>query len=70
MSKTNPTAVRLSPEEFKSEVQQRGWTYTALSNRWGITANWIGKISRDTDRPMHWDDAVRGLPYITKATNK
>lgn len=66
MSKPNPNTTRLSQDEFKNEVVQRGWTYAALSKRWGVTANWISKISRDTDRAMHWDDAVRGLPYITK----
>ncbi|WP_323025758.1 hypothetical protein [Castellaniella sp.] len=66
MSKPNPTTTRLSPEEFKAEVAQRGWTYAALGKRWGITPNWVSKISRDTNRPMHWDDAVRGLPYITE----
>ncbi len=65
MSKPNPTNTRLSPEEFKSEIAQRGWTYNALGTRWGITPNWVSKISRDPNRPMHWDDAVRGLPYIT-----
>lgn len=65
MSKPDPTTIRLSQDEFRKEVTQRGWTYAALSKRWEVSANWISKISRDTNRPMHWDDAVRGLPYIT-----
>ncbi|CAM3652870.1 transcriptional regulator [Bordetella flabilis] len=66
MSKPDPTATRLSQHDFKTEVTKRGWTYAALSKRWGVSANWISKLSRDTDRAMHWDDAVRGLPYVTE----
>lgn len=66
MSKPHPIDVRLSRKEFRDEVVQRGWTYAALGKRWGISANWISKISSDANRPMHWDDAVRGLPYITE----
>lgn len=60
------SAKRMSPEEFKSEVQRRGWTYRALGERWDVSENWISKIARNEDRPLHWDDAVRGLPIILR----
>lgn len=60
------SAKRMSPEEFKSEVQRRGWTYRALGERWDVSENWISKIARNEDRPLHWDDAVRGLPMILR----
>lgn len=56
----------MSPEEFKAEVHRRGWTYRALGERWDLSENWISKIARKEDRPMHWDDAVRGLPILKR----
>lgn len=55
---------RLTPEEFKSEVSRRGWTYRALAERWDVSENWVSKLARNPDRAMHWDDAVRGLPTV------
>lgn len=52
----------MTPEEFKAEIQRRGWTYSSLALRWGVSDNWISKIARNENRPLHWDDAVRGLP--------
>jgi len=54
----------LTPEEFKSEVSRRGWTYRALAERWGVTENYVSKLARNPDRALHWDDAVRGLPTV------
>lgn len=53
---------RMTHEEFRNEVLRRGWTYRALAARWEVTENWVSKIARNTARPQHWDDAVRGLP--------
>lgn len=57
---------RLSPDEFKAEVGRRGWTYRALGDRWGVSENWISKLARNIERPLHWDDAVRGLPMLVQ----
>jgi len=54
----------LTPEEFKSEVSRRGWTYRALAERWGVTENYVSKLARNPERALHWDDAVRGLPTV------
>ncbi len=54
----------LTPEEFKSEVSRRGWTYRALAERWGVTENYVSKLARNPKRALHWDDAVRGLPTV------
>lgn len=66
MSKSTPITTRLTPQEFKEEILKRGWTFAALSRRWDITPNWVSKLSRNDKRALHWDDAVRGLPYITE----
>lgn len=60
--------LRLTPEEFKAEVWRRGWTYRALAERWEVSENWVSKLARNTDRPLHWDDAVRGLPMVITQT--
>lgn len=57
---------RMTPEEFKAEVQRRGWTYRALGERWNVSENWISKIARNEDRSLHWNDAVNGLPTILR----
>ena len=66
MSTPPPITTRLTPQEFKEEVLKRGWTFVALSKRWDITPNWVSKVCRNEGRALHWDDAVRGLPYITE----
>jgi len=54
----------MSPQEFKAEIQRKGWTYRALAGRWGIQESYISRLSRNPDRSRHWDDAVRGLPMV------
>ena len=56
--------MRISPEEYKAEIQRRGWTLRALSGRWGVSENWVSKIVRNSERAIHWDDALRGLPVL------
>lgn len=56
----------LSPDEFKFEVNRRGWTYRALAERWGVTENYVSKLARNPERARHWDDAVRGLPTVIR----
>ncbi|MGO4801058.1 hypothetical protein ACEN2T_17410 [Pseudomonas sp. W22_MBD1_FP4] len=57
---------RLSPQEFKDLMKEKGWTGRALALRWGKTAVWISKVINDEDREPHWDDAVRGLQKAKK----
>lgn len=54
----------MSPQEFKAEIQRKGWTYRALATRWGVRESYISRLSRNSERSGHWDDAVRGLPMI------
>lgn len=65
-AKPKAIAKRMTPEEFKAEIQRRGWTYRALAERWDVSDNWISKIARNENRALHWDDAVRGLPVLMK----
>lgn len=67
MSTSKTAFKQMAPEEFKSEILRKGWTYRALAERWSVTDNWISKIARNENRPLHWDDAVRGLPVIMKS---
>ena len=54
----------LTPDEFKAEVNRKGWTYRALAERWEVSENYISKIARKENRSLKWDDAVRGLPQL------
>jgi Mor family transcriptional regulator len=56
----------LSPADFKALVNGKGWTYRDLAKRWKLTEVRISQIARDTDRPMYYDEAARGLPTRKK----
>ena len=58
--------VQLSPDEFKAEYRRRGWTNRTLAARWGKSESWFSKLASNPQRGMHWDDAVRGLPFKNK----
>lgn len=53
---------RLTPEQFKALARFKGWKYTELAERWGVTPVWVSAIARDVGRPRHYDDALHGLP--------
>lgn len=53
---------RLTPEEFKTLVRGKKWTYRALALRWQLSETRISQIARDDDRPLYYDDAIRALP--------
>lgn len=52
----------LTTEEFRAVIKSKGWTYVELAARWGVTPEWIGVLSRNPDRPAHYNDAVLALP--------
>jgi len=49
-------------EEFKAEMKRKGWSRTALAERWNKSETWISKIANDDDRAQQWNDALAGLP--------
>jgi hypothetical protein len=57
---------QLTPDEFKAEYRRRGWTNRALASRWVKSESWLSKLARNPNRGLHWDDAVRGLPFKNK----
>lgn len=61
---------RLSPDDFRNEVQAKGWTYKMLAERWDVTPNWVSKTARNAERSPYWDDAVHGLPLLMTPTKK
>lgn len=52
----------LTTKEFKAVIRAKGWTYVELAARWGVTPEWIGALSRNPERPAHYNDAVLALP--------
>lgn len=58
--------VRLSPEQFKDQFRNKGWSVRKLSMRWGESEAEIYKIAKDQKRKIFWDDAVLGLPEFKK----
>jgi hypothetical protein len=53
---------RLTPEQFKALSRYKGWRYTELSVRWGVTPEWVSILARNPNRPIAYDDALHGLP--------
>lgn len=66
-SKSVQTAFfRMSPRQFRESVLAKGWTYADLAFRWGVTPGWVSTIAADPMRDFRYDDAVRGLPRLTR----
>lgn len=60
---------KMTADEFKAETRRRGWTFRALAIRWEKSETWISKIANNPNRDQHWDDAVKGLPFIENMNN-
>ncbi len=58
--------VPMTPDAFRTELKTRGWTAQMLSERWGMTKRRVMQIIADVDRPRYYDDAVRGLPLVSR----
>jgi hypothetical protein len=58
--------VRLTPEQFKALARYKGWKFTMLAARWGVTPEWISEISRNPERDQRFDDALIGLPNLNR----
>ncbi|WP_206047335.1 hypothetical protein [Noviherbaspirillum denitrificans] len=57
---------RLTPEQFKALARYKGWKFTMLAARWGVTPEWISEISRNPERDLRYDDALIGLPNLNR----
>lgn len=58
---------RLSPERFRQVITSRGWRMADVAWRWGISPEHLSRLVADLGRASHWDDAVLGLPAISRA---
>lgn len=65
--------LRLSPEAFRAVTYEKGWNWTTLAERWGLTPVWVSELARNPDRPLHYDDAVLALPnrkFLAQETSR
>lgn len=58
---------RLTRIEFKALARDKGWKFTMLARRWGVTPEWISMLCRDEQRDIRYDDALLGLPDLRDA---
>lgn len=56
--------VRLSRNAFRALAKAKGWKFTMLAARWGVTPEWISEVSRNPQRDVRYDDALYGLPDL------
>jgi hypothetical protein len=57
---------RLTPEQFKALAKYKGWKFTMLAERWGVTPEWISNVCHDLQRDLRYDDALIGLPNLKR----
>ena len=55
---------RLTRDEFRALAKAKGWKFTMIAARWGVTPEWISNVSRDPQRDLRYDDALYGLPDL------
>lgn len=60
---------RMSPKEFIEEAQRKGWNPRDLAEHWDVTRPYIKRLAYRTDRAVHWDEALRGLPCLVAIVN-
>lgn len=58
--------VPISPEAFRKEMEDKGWTPAMLGVRWGLKTRRIYQIIADEERPPYYDEALHNLPIIEK----
>jgi hypothetical protein len=51
-----------TPAEFRALIRWKGWSHKDLATHWDISAVHVSRIVNDKERPLHWNDAVMGLP--------
>lgn len=68
MSK-KPNIPALSPDEFKSLMEEKGWGVIALAERWGVERRRVHQIIAEDDRNRYYDDALRGLAALPRQTD-
>ncbi|RRV31698.1 hypothetical protein EGJ86_19190 [Pseudomonas sp. o96-267] len=61
---------RLTPAEYKAGLKEKGWSGRSLAERWDFSPSWVSKLINDPERPLHWDDALRGLPQFSGGKRK
>ncbi|OEF63588.1 hypothetical protein OAA_13975 [Vibrio cyclitrophicus 1F175] len=55
---------KLSKEEYKKIITDKGWSLTDVAVRWGYKSSVrVHQIANSKDRPIRYDDMVKGLPY-------
>lgn len=58
---------RLPPARFREVAASKGWKLADLAFRWSITDAHLSRLIANRDRPPVWDDAVLGIPTLSRA---
>lgn len=59
-----PLIEPMKPDEMKRLLQSKGWKIGELAVRWKISRVRVSQIVNDEQRPLYYDDAIRGLPSL------
>ena len=52
----------MTRNQFVGILKERGWKLREVAELWEITAARLTQISKNPNRPAHWDYALWGLP--------
>ncbi|WP_208605230.1 hypothetical protein [Pseudomonas abietaniphila] len=56
---------RLTRDEFKSMITQKGWRMADVACRWSIRPEHLSRVAADVERDAKWDDLARALPLLS-----
>jgi hypothetical protein len=56
------TVAPMTPADWRATLSAKGWRQREAALRWGYTPEWISTVARDPNRPLRFDDMLRGLP--------
>lgn len=56
---------KLSRDDFKQLIAQKGWRMADVACRWSIRPEHMSRIAADEGRDCKWDDLARALPTLS-----
>mgnify|MGYP003945865355 CR=1 FL=1 len=55
-----------SPLEAKATIKAKNWSVANLAYRWKVSRETVSRLLSNRRRPPHWNDALQGLPKLTR----
>lgn len=56
----------MTPSEARAILIEKHWSISNLALHWGKRRETVSRIINNPRRAVHWDDAIRGLPKLSR----